>query len=382
MRLVHRANARPTENEKNMTKPIGIGVIGASPSRGWANDAHIPAIKASPDLELRAVSTSRDETAKLAGAAFGVPAYGNHRELVARPDVDLVVVTVKVPNHHELVSAAIDAGKSVLCEWPLGNGLDEAIDLEARARTAGVRNFVGLQARSSPEYNYIRDLIREGYVGEVLSTSVIASGRRWGGEIAPETTYLLDPANGATMLTIPFGHTIDAICYCLGEVAHLAAETATRRKTARVSGTDRILPVNVPDQILVSGVLQSGAPISMHYRGGMCAGTNFLWEINGTEGDLVIGAAFGHTQMTKLHVSGAKTGGKLARLPTPAQYLWAPDGTPDNTALNVAQAYALIVQDLRDGGRRAPDFAEAVLRHRMLAAIETAAESGTRQTYF
>jgi predicted dehydrogenase len=365
----------------SMSKPIGIGIIGASPKRGWAIDAHIPAIKASPDLELRAVSTSREESARQAEAAFGVPAYAHHHELVSRPDVDLVVITVKVPHHHELVCAAIATGKAVLCEWPLGNGLDEAIDLEARARAAGVRNFVGLQARSAPEYNHIRDLIRDGYVGDVLSTSVIASGRRWGGEISPETTYLLDPANGATMLTIPFGHTIDAICYCLGEAAHLAAETATRRKTARVSGSEQVLPVGVADQILVSGLLQSGAPISMHYRGGMCAGTNFLWEINGTDGDLVVGAAFGHTQMTKLHVSGAKTGGKLAHLPTPAQYLWAPEGTPDNTALNVAQAYALIVQDLRDGGRRAPDFAEAVLRHRMLACIERAAETGTRQTY-
>lgn len=364
-----------------MSKPIGIGIIGASPSRGWATTAHIPAIAASPDLELRAVSTSRRETAEQAAAKFGVPAYDNHLALVARPDVDLVVVTVKVPTHLELVGAAIDAGKAVLCEWPLGNGLAEAIELTERARAAGVRNFVGLQARSSPEIAFVHDLIRDGYVGEVLSSSVIGSGRSWGGKVFTATTYTQDKRNGASMLTIPFGHAIDAICLCLGELTHLSAETAIRRPTARVGETGEILPVTVPDQILVAGALQSGAPLSAHYRGGVCAGTNFLWEINGTEGDIVVTAAHGHTQMAQLHVSGAKNGGNLAELPTPAKYRWTPEGTPGGDALNVAQAYARIVQDMRDGGQRAPDFAHATLRHRMLAAIEKAAETGTRQSY-
>ena len=364
-----------------MAKPIGIGIIGASPSRGWATSAHIPAIKASPDLEQRAVSTSRRETAEQAAAKFGVPAYDNHLALVARPDVDLVVVTVKVPTHLELVSAAIDAGKAVLCEWPLGNGLAEAIELTERAKTAGVRNFVGLQARSSPEIAFVHDLIRDGYVGEVLSSSVIGSGRSWGGKVFASSIYTQDQRNGASMLTIPFGHAIDAICQCLGELTHLSAETAIRRATARVDETGEILPVTVPDQILVAGTLQSGAPLSAHYRGGLCAGANFLWEINGTEGDLVVTAAHGHTQMAQLHVSGAKTGGKLAELPTPAKYRWTPEGAPGGDAFNVAQAYARIVQDMRDGGQRAPDFAHATLRHRMLAAIEKSAETGTRQTY-
>lgn len=53
-------------------------------------------------------------------------AFDNHQDLVNSADVDVVAVTVTVPHHLELATAALDAGKAVCCEWPLGNGLDEA----------------------------------------------------------------------------------------------------------------------------------------------------------------------------------------------------------------------------------------------------------------
>ena len=54
-------------------------------------------------------------------------AFDGHRELIAYPGDDLVVVAVKVPQHHALIFAALDAGEMVLSEWPLHNVLDEAI---------------------------------------------------------------------------------------------------------------------------------------------------------------------------------------------------------------------------------------------------------------
>src|SRR5439155_19659564 len=115
------------------------------------------------------------------GKLFGVHlAFDNHQDLVNRPEVDVVAVTVKVPYHLELVTAALNAGKAVYCEWPLGNGLIEAETLAALAKEKGVLAVVGLQARSAPSVAYVRDLIRQGYVGEVLSTTLIGSGMGWG----------------------------------------------------------------------------------------------------------------------------------------------------------------------------------------------------------
>ena len=181
---------------------IRVGIIGASPDRGWAAEAHIPALKSlADDFEITALSTTRRESADAASKLFGVAdAFDNHQELVNSPAVDVVAVTVKVPYHLELATAALEAGMAVYCEWPLGNGLKEAETLAALAKKKGALAVAGLQARSAPSVAYVRDLIKQGYVGEVLSTTLIGSAMGWGPTAESYNAYLNDKANGATML--------------------------------------------------------------------------------------------------------------------------------------------------------------------------------------
>jgi Oxidoreductase family, NAD-binding Rossmann fold len=68
--------------------------------------------------------------------------FRDHEQLVIQPDIDVVAVTVKVPHHRELVTAALAAGKAVYCEWPLGRHLDEARAMAALAAEKGVRTVV------------------------------------------------------------------------------------------------------------------------------------------------------------------------------------------------------------------------------------------------
>src|SRR5215213_10297647 len=100
-----------TSTRKGEARRIRVGIIGASPDRGWAAEAHIPALKSlSDDFEITALSTSRRESAGAAGKLFGVPlAFDNHQDLVNSADVDVVAVTVKVPYHLELATAALEA---------------------------------------------------------------------------------------------------------------------------------------------------------------------------------------------------------------------------------------------------------------------------------
>src|SRR3989442_9716106 len=303
----------------------------------------------------------------------------NHRVLVNRGDVDVVAITVKVPHHLELATAAIEAGKAVYCEWPLGNGLVEAQSLAALAKKKGVLAVVGLQARSAPSVAYVRDLIEQGYVGEVLSTSLIGSGYGWGPTVPPFNAYLNDKKNGATMLSIPFGHTVDALCHCLGEVRELSATMAVRRKSFTIDGSGERRPMTTEDQVCVTGLLDGGAALSVHYRGGLSRGTNLLWEINGTEGDLQLTAAVGHAQMFEMTVPGGKGAPTaLEVMPVPDQYRWSPE--QQGPGSNLAQAYVRFARDFREGTHVCPTFDDAVTRHRMLHAIEIAAATGHRQT--
>jgi predicted dehydrogenase len=363
-------------------KRIRVGIIGANPDRGWAAQAHIPALQSlSDDFEITALSTSRRESADAASELFGVPAaFDNHHDLVTSADVDVVAITVKVPYHLELATAALDAGKAVYCEWPLGNGLSEAETLAALAKEKGVLAVTGLQARSAPPVAYVRDLIKQGYVGEVLSTTLIGSGMGWGPTVEPYNAYLNDKKNGATMLSIAVGHAADALCHCLGEVRELSATMTVRRTSATIAETGGSTPMTADDQVSVTGLLEGGAALSIHYRGGFSRGTNLLWEINGTEGDLQLTAAGGQVQIFQMTVRGGNgTQSSLEVLPVPEQYLWSPRQNP-GPSTNVAQSYARFARDYREGTHFCPTFDDAVTRHRMLDAIETAAATGQRQT--
>ncbi len=363
-----------------MTKRIRVGIIGANPDRGWAAEAHIPALKSLPDdFEITALSTSRRESAEAAGRRFGVAlAFDNHQDLVNSPDVDVVAITVRVPHHFELASAALAAGKAVYCEWPLGNGLREAEALAALAKKQRVLAVAGLQARAAPPVLYVRDLVRQGYVGEVLSTTLIGSGMGWGPIVEPYNTYLNDKRNGATLLSIALGHAADALCYCLGEIKELSATMTMRRKSFTITGAGESETMNADDQVCVTGLLEGGAALSIHYRAGRSRGTNLLWEINGTEGDLQVTADGGQAQIFDLTVRGGNGAqSSLEVLPVPQRYRFSLLQGP---AANVAQAYAHFARDYRERTHLCPTFDDAVTRHRMLDAIEKAAATGQCQT--
>jgi predicted dehydrogenase len=364
-------------------RPVRVGIIGLSADGGWAARAHVPALRAlrayRQGYELRALAASSAARAAAAAQVHDVPlAFGTPGELAACDEVDLVVVSVRVPRHDELVRAAIDAGKAVLCEWPLGRDLAEASALAADARARGLRTVAGLQARSAPAVRYVADLVAQGYAGEVLSATLVGSGGSWGDTIpSASARYLIDPAHGATMLTIPFGHTIDGLAAALGEPDVQHATLATRRPMVLDADSGDTVAMTAADQIAVTATLPGGAVLAAHYRGGQFRGTNLRWEINGTEGDLVLQApSRGHLQMALPAVSGGRgTDRALAPLEVPASYHRVPalDDDRAGPAYNVAHAYAQLLDDLAEGSSLVPDFGHAVRRHQTLQSILDAA---------
>ncbi|MDB5702303.1 MAG: putative oxidoreductase [Sphingomonadales bacterium] len=362
-----------------MSEKIRVGIIGMQPDRSWGAIAHIPALAAlSNDYVVTALSTTRQESADAAAARYGVPhAFDNHHALVTSPDVDLVAVTVKVPHHLELVTAAIEAGKHVYCEWPLGNGIAEARQMAALAKSKGVKAAIGLQARQAPVLRYVADLIGQGFIGDVLSTSLIGTGMNWGEYVDRPNAYTADKANGATVLTIPVSHTMDAVCNILGEVESLVAIAVNRRKHTILVETGEALPLTSEDQIVFAGTLSGGVVASLHYRGGMSKGPGLIWEINGSKGDLRLGAYGGHIQLLDLTLEGAGADDQqLKPLSVPDHYYST--AIRDGVALNVAEVYARFASDIRDGTSRCATFDDAVVRHQMVEAIERSAQTGNR----
>lgn len=345
---------------------IKVGIVGAHPDKGWAALAHVPALKELPAYALTAVSHHSLDVARAAAERFGVPhAFASTEELVAA--VDLVVVAVNVTHHRAIVTSALDAGKAVLAEWPLGVDLADAVAMRDRARERGVLAAIGLQARAAPALVFVRDRLREGHIGRVLSSTLVGSGIFWGETLPEASAYTLDPANGASMVNVTFAHSIDAVLAALdGRFVDLTAKTASVRKTLRLLPSGREVPMTVPDQIAVAGVLDNGIFLSAHFRGGLSRATNFRWEVNGTEGDLVVTTPVGYTGAGGFRVEGARGDEGLHELVVPASY---GGGFEGGLTQSIALAYRRLASDLATGTRLAPTFDDAVALHRLVDRV-------------
>jgi predicted dehydrogenase len=360
---------------------LGVGIVGVSAARGWAATAHIPALRALPSYEIRALSAHSAESARAAGEVFEVSAvFSDHEALLAQSDIDVIAVTVKAPHHRELVSAALAAGKAVYCEWPLGRDLEDARAMAALATEHGVRTVVGLQARQAPAIEYVQQLLRDGYLGEVLSTTMVGLSIP-GDAVVKANAYMLDNTNGANLLTIAVGHSVDTLSYVLGEFAELSAVSDLRRPLIKIEETGEPLVKTAADQIAVIGTLTSGATASIHVREAVAGGTGFLWEINGTDGTLRITADGPFPGIVPVTVAGAQGRDEPVELAVPPALVdkWpALSRLQGSPAFNVGRAYAAFAADIGNGTHTVPDFADALQRHEVIAAIEKSAAAGER----
>ncbi|MFE6796336.1 Gfo/Idh/MocA family protein [Paenibacillus chitinolyticus] len=360
---------------------IGVGIIGAS---GWGKTAHIPALQALSEFEIIAVCTTRQKSAEEIAQSFGINHfYTNPYDLVANPDVDLVVITVKVPDHNELVRATLNAGKHVYCEWPLALNTAEASDIFRLATAKGVRHITGLQARANPAINYVKDLLSEDYLGKVLSINVSYSMPGFptkGSTIDQAHAYLLDKKNGADQLTITTGHLLDGITYLMGSpFTKISASLETQYKEISVMETGEVIQANAPDYVAINGVLKSGALLSGQIRNSKIAGLSI--EIVGTQGEISMKSKDGLMFQWDAFNLQAVIGENQAfqSLSVPSHYYHINPQEVNLISYNIAQLYTQFANDLRKNTYTTPDFQTGCRLHYLLDQIIQSAETGTVQ---
>ena len=363
-----------------MADKIRLGLIGASVKGTWSSRSHLPALRASADVELTAVCTTKAETAEAARQAYGARlAFDDWRKMVASPEIDAVAAVVRVPSHYPPTKAALEAGKHVYCEWPHGRTTAEAVELAALAKAKGLVTAVGLQARVNPAILYMKELVAAGFVGEMMAVHV--SMIRDGVLTRPShRTWQRDAELGANTLTIANGHTVDAMRFVTGDFGALSAVVATRAKQWLDTGSNTWLDVTAPDNILISGTLANGAVVSSHVGHIPFAGSGYRMEIYGRKGTLVASGE-DSPQLSEVSLHGAKSGKTLAPIAVPERFTFASQSTPSGEAFNVGQMYALFAHTIRNratpgGGNGLPSFDTAVELHRLVDATKQASDEG------
>ena len=367
-----------------MADKIRLGLIGASVSGTWSARSHLPALQASSDVELTAVCTTRADSAEAARRAWGARlAFDDWRKMIASPEIDAVAVVVRVPSHYTPTKAALEAGKHVYCEWPLGRTTAEAVELAALAKARGLVTAVGLQARVNPAVMHMKELVEAGFVGEVMAVHV--SLMREGVLSRPShRTWQRDAELGANTLTIANGHTVDAMRFVTGDFSRLSAVVATQAKQWLDTGTNTLLDVTSPDNVLISGRLSNGAVASVHIGAIPFAGSGYRMEIYGRDGTLVA-TGEDSPQLSEVFLHGAKGANRLVPISVPESFTFAAPGTPSGEAFNVGQMYTRFAQSIRDqairgGEGRQPTFATAVDLHHVVDAIKQASDNGREMT--
>jgi predicted dehydrogenase len=195
---------------------VRIAVVGCG---AVAERYHLPALTASPDVELVAFVDRSDARAReLAGRAGGGLVLSNHGELAGR--VDAAIVAVPNALHAEVSTALLRAGVNVLVEKPMARTVQECDDMIAAAERAGVVLAVGHDFRQFPIARAVRALCASGVLGPVRRVDVRqGAGSRWPSVGADA---LMRDAGGGVLLT--FGvHILDLLEWWLGALEVVAS---------------------------------------------------------------------------------------------------------------------------------------------------------------
>ncbi|KAH7083433.1 NAD-P-binding protein, partial [Paraphoma chrysanthemicola] len=305
-----------------MMAPIRVGIIGlsstpadvsAGSAGSWAAMAHLPYLLASPSYTITALCNSSVKSAQTAVRIHNLPSttktYGSPEDLANDPDVDLVVVAVRVDRHYEVALPALQAGKNVFVEWPLASNFQQAKEMLAVAEKSGSKTIVGLQARASPYVQETKRLVEEKAIGEVLSSHLTCETGFPGDADLPGVDYFIKPEVGANMFTILFSHVADPVFYTLGGLGEVSALLTTRWPQIKLLNSDgsfnKMAKRETPDHVMVQGTLaNNAAPVSIFVRSDKAFKNTppFTWRIFGTTGEIRLTAMAG----LNIALSGAK----------------------------------------------------------------------------
>ena len=355
-----------TQNE------IRVGIVGANAEKSWAKDSHVPAIKGVPGLRLAAVATRNERSAREAAQAFGAERWFSDPFVLIQDDqIDVVTIAVKVPAHRELVLAALEAGKAVFCEAPLGRTVAEA---EEMARAAGsLHTAIGLQGRLNPAVRRAAQLIYSGNIGRPLNAKIVSTTVGFGPELPSSCDYFNKTSSGANLLTISAGHTLDLVEAVLGPIIEIDARTEILWPAVKLTDTGEESLRETADYVAVLGKTLSGAVFTADIYGGVAPqDARRSFEIRGSEAWL---------SLTSDHPYAFQAGDSTLRsnIPFVAPDEPAVSGGYMGAAINVGEVYAHLVRDLREGTYTTPGFDHALHNARLIDAIRRASERGERQ---
>jgi predicted dehydrogenase len=204
---------------------VGYGLMGRAHAYGYAMAPRVRELPVRP--RLRVISGRHEAAVEQAASRYGVEEWTTDwRELVERPEVDIVDVCTPPGHHAEVVAAAAAAGKAVLCEKPLATDYASASTAVEAVRRAGVANAIGFNYRRLPAVSLLKRLVDEGRIGEVLLWRAAWLSDEF---LDPDIPFdwRFERAMGGTTIADLGAHVVDLALWIVGEIEAVSAQSST-----------------------------------------------------------------------------------------------------------------------------------------------------------
>jgi predicted dehydrogenase len=259
---------------------VRIGVVGLG---GICRQRHLPGLQRIPGVEVVAVANQTRESSVAAAAEFGIPEVcDGWRALVAREDLDAVLVGTWPYLHRDISIAALEHGKHVFCQARMAMDLSQAEDMCEAARASGLVAMLcpvpfGLSVDAT-----VRRLLCERKLGDVHLVRVLSQMGAWVDPAAPMTWRKDHRLSGLNMQTL--GMYAEVMHRWFGSTQQVSALAQTFT-AQRHDGGGTVTPVRIPDQVEVTAVMDGGVMVQSAFTG-MSARTHESIDILGTRATL------------------------------------------------------------------------------------------------
>ncbi|MEW1960931.1 Gfo/Idh/MocA family oxidoreductase [Microbacterium sp. NPDC077644] len=267
-----------------MTGPVNVALIGA----GVISDTYLQNLTSFPDVHVVAVGDLLVDRARSQAEKYGVPAWGTADDILANPDVQ-VVVNLTIPRAHvEISSRAVRAGKHVWTEKPLGLDRESTRQLLRDAEAAGVRVGSAPDTILGPGFQTAKRAIADGVIGRPLfaqTTFQTQGPDLW----HPSPAFLF--AHGAGPLLDMGPYYFSALVSLFGTIDRVAAVGSKAAEERRIhTGPDAgtTFPVEAPSTMQVLTAFDAGQHAQSTLSFDSALERHGVVEIHGTEGSLVI----------------------------------------------------------------------------------------------
>jgi predicted dehydrogenase len=353
---------------------VGIGIVGY----GMMGKAHSYGYTAAPVMRqlphrprLRVISGRDSDKVSRAASAYGIDEWTTDwREVIARPDVDIVDICTPPGTHAEIAEAAARAGKAVICEKPLAVTYTQAAAARDAVEAAGVLNAVGFNYRRLPAVSLMKRMVGDGAVGTIRLVRATWLSDEFVDPAVP-FDWRFDRSMGGSTIADLGSHLIDMATWMAGPIAEVSgqSETFTRERSGK--------PVTVDEASSALARFESGAiGVFEVARTAVRRPCDFTLEINGERGTLV----FEYARLNELRFGDGTDHAELYGMRRiraehethPYARNWWPIGQGVGYGASFVNHLGDLLERWPDGPWE-PDFAQGAAVQAVCEAIERAA---------